>query len=440
MLAKWTRPKSARKRKREYEAKYGSMEDLWPAERERRLARRKQEGAVRAIVDTFSKAVMHFVPESKNEHGRKHLSTREKILISIALVVIPINDVLQKLYEWGDVLPRYDGLGHGWTMPRMVRRGWCPLEAKTLLAKEHFYGQYFFSSFRSPRWGIDHRYCIETVCHGTFVETSFEMVREHRIPVISWNDDTGLQVAAYDLDAPRNYVAIFHVWSDGMGNEDSNSLPMCQLLYIQGLVETLYAEDHPDNKYVWAYQPESLDVLQYGKKKTKLLNLFTHLREVPIRDFRIEAPIKLKLATEESTRFDIITIPLSRRSTTRKSDETICLATLLDLDPQPLLRMITQKTEKTNGTWEEKQAEDQRVSDLRMAAFVRMVYGFSPDFIFSPYPRLPLRGFRWAPRTYISFISFPNDRGVRAKRGDLNQDGHELWRSTGQALRQKNPI
>lgn len=39
------------------------------------------------------------------------------------------------------------------------------------------------------------------------------------------------------------YVAISHVWSDGMGNTTSNTLPTCQLLQLQGLVDHLYPID-----------------------------------------------------------------------------------------------------------------------------------------------------------------------------------------------------
>ena len=39
------------------------------------------------------------------------------------------------------------------------------------------------------------------------------------------------------------YVAISHVWSEGLGNEKQNSLPLCQLEKLNGLVQNLYASD-----------------------------------------------------------------------------------------------------------------------------------------------------------------------------------------------------
>lgn len=40
-----------------------------------------------------------------------------------------------------------------------------------------------------------------------------------------------------------HYVAISHVWSDGMGNTMANTLPTCQLLQLQQLVDSLYPTD-----------------------------------------------------------------------------------------------------------------------------------------------------------------------------------------------------
>lgn len=47
-------------------------------------------------------------------------------------------------------------------------------------------------------------------------------------------------------DPSKPYVAISHVWSDGMGNPRQNALPLCQLQKLQKLVNGLYEpENHP---------------------------------------------------------------------------------------------------------------------------------------------------------------------------------------------------
>ena len=71
---------------------------------------------------------------------------------------------------------------------------------------------------------------------------------------------------------------------------------------------------------------------------------------------------------------------IQNRATTRKSDETICFATLLKLNPTELL-------EAPEGE--------------RMMKFLAMVKHFNRNIIFNTYPRLPNSGFRWAPTSFM---------------------------------------
>lgn len=67
------------------------------------------------------------------------------------------------------------------------------------------------------------------------------MLNSGHIPLISSiNDDDNsgkIKLVAADLDSP--YVAISHVWSDGLGNLTKNALPKCQLLRLSSLVQNL---------------------------------------------------------------------------------------------------------------------------------------------------------------------------------------------------------
>jgi hypothetical protein len=148
--------------------------------------------------------------------------------------------------------------------------------------------------------------------------------------------------------------------------------------------------------------PELLSDLQKMKNKKQNKDLMTlkHLFGfVPFFDFHT-APGSKRIS-EDSFRLPSLARPLAQRSTTRKSDETICLATLLDINPEPLLRIRSEKKKEDIKTREEDLAEEQRVSDLRMAMFLRMIGNISPNIIFNTYPRIPQKGFQWAPRTYL---------------------------------------
>ena len=53
------------------------------------------------------------------------------------------------------------------------------------------------------------------------------------------------------LTTETRYVAISHVWSDGLGNPRRNSLPTCQLLRLQGLVDGMYDGERTEVISFW---------------------------------------------------------------------------------------------------------------------------------------------------------------------------------------------
>ena len=62
-----------------------------------------------------------------------------------------------------------------------------------------------------------------------------------KFPLVSYINGA-VELLSDDLHAhcARRYVAISHVRSQGLGNSDSNSLPMCQISRLQSLVNRLY--------------------------------------------------------------------------------------------------------------------------------------------------------------------------------------------------------
>lgn len=79
---------------------------------------------------------------------------------------------------------------------------------------------------------------------------------------------------------------------------------------------------------------------------------------------------------------------LGPRATTRDSDETICLSTVLGLDPKPFQDI-------ENGD------DDEDVVQRRMEAFLRSLVEFNSSLIFNSYQKLQRDGVRWAPRSLL---------------------------------------
>lgn len=89
------------------------------------------------------------------------------------------------------------------------------------------------------------------------------------------------------------------------------------------------------------------------------------------------------------------------RTTTKKSDETICLAAVLGIDPVPLLNIPPKKENQKQLTEEEKQMRERQACEKRMEKFLELIKGFEQRLIFCSLPRLKSEGFRWAPKSFL---------------------------------------
>lgn len=269
-----------------------------------------------------------------------------------------------------------------------------------------------------------------------------------------------VEQSTLDRDRPR-YIAISHVWSDGLGNAKRNALPLCQFLDLQRMVneldgdkdkkpptpfwlDTLCIPTTSPNKEkgirsmsrVYEYSDKVLvldkDLVEFGqhngleplirinlsKWMSRLWtlqegslskNLFFRFKETWLSAQDIEkrfeeADESLNLSWLKTARIFNPTIRSLRnrdkknkvahvwravhwRKSHKEKDETVCLSTLLDIDPQPLM-------------------EDPNESpDQKMRRFILMLdkhIGIPPGIIFLPGLKLNVKGFGWAPKTWMS--------------------------------------
>jgi len=141
----------------------------------------------------------------------------------------------------------------------LEERGWCESELD-LLADD----LEFLSLLSRPRMR-DHSNCGDTLCNAyqtdeaTYrtrhvhdicscefvnVETNVLVaaLAEGRIPKVVITEDLMLQVVS---DPGYPYVALSHVWADGLGNAKSNALPRCQLQRFRDYANHLYSMHNP---------------------------------------------------------------------------------------------------------------------------------------------------------------------------------------------------
>jgi hypothetical protein len=174
---------------------------------------------------------------------------------------------------------------------RMDRLGWCRTEITRLETIMPVIGMYYASFLFPRRDRKPHQNCCDTFCDISNIDESTyktkhtstcenpgqdwlspdvesekdrkirHIIEADGIPVIklttrrttSLGSQTEGQSSTFDLDIvdatrpfnaerPR-YVAISHVWIDGLGNPTANSLPVCQLQRFQKLVNEVLRSD-----------------------------------------------------------------------------------------------------------------------------------------------------------------------------------------------------
>ena len=155
---------------------------------------------------------------------------------------------------------------------RMLDDGWCPNEVHILGMNNTVASLYFMSNLDRPGPHKDHHLfkCADKQCNAYQVRQN-EYERKHTASLCSCHDVFALQqdllsILREDEDAiplivpfstsetstgtphvclvssrvTEEYVAISHVWSDGLGNENHNAVPMCQFNRLSKLVAELY--------------------------------------------------------------------------------------------------------------------------------------------------------------------------------------------------------
>lgn len=136
--------------------------------------------------------------------------------------------------------------------------GWCPAEISTAVNDyASLSGRLYLRHMWKPTFGIDHGCCTSEGCAHTQINLGTYQARhstencscEHAgpltsavhacleqssFPLLKINDMGGVEVHQYRPNMA--YVALSHVWADGLGNPHDMNLPRCQMLKLRGLL------------------------------------------------------------------------------------------------------------------------------------------------------------------------------------------------------------
>ncbi|KAL6229294.1 hypothetical protein BDW75DRAFT_105779 [Aspergillus navahoensis] len=165
---------------------------------------------------------------------------------------------------------------------QMVREGWCPLDAEKCrkVGAELDTPAYLMQLVRTkPAWNKrNHELCRKTECVADNVDESLYFTRhleedcscdhlladvqalhdillEGGIPLVEITPsgeggDRRYEIKIVKKSSSKRYVAVSHVWADGLGNPHANSLPTCQIGLLYERAKLLLT----DKEYVPEYE------------------------------------------------------------------------------------------------------------------------------------------------------------------------------------------
>lgn len=214
---------------------------------------------------TLSAAGPHFSPIVKNS------------IASVAELVGNAVDIAHLGTFPGSVRCRRPGTNNFYTevmKAAMVVANWCPNDIARLTDKfSTTQLLYFYSKMKKPQGVANHQKCTTKVCLAHSMSLSqyrtrhceactdeikckdvsidhqpvVDILRSGALPLLritnKENEPSKVTVGLSSSGTePAHYVAISHVWADGLGNSEANSLPNCQLARLGRMLDP-FAED-----------------------------------------------------------------------------------------------------------------------------------------------------------------------------------------------------
>ena len=208
--------------------------------------------------------------------------------------------------------PLADGFYTEEIKERMVKANWCPNDfARVRVKFQSIQLLFYYSRMKKPPSKLHHRDCTEDRCVAHSINLSQYETRhcegcEHceDVPIdnkpimnILQSGELPLVLIKRRIDEPRkvsvelcstadrgnNYVAISHVWADGMGNPEANSLPQCQLARLSDIVDSI--DDGEQRAAIWL-DTFCCPVDQEGKKLalSRMRRTYFEARKVLVLD------------------------------------------------------------------------------------------------------------------------------------------------------------
>lgn len=148
---------------------------------------------------------------------------------------------------------------------RLMSDNWCPSEISRSLDQYSPATLYYASLLKRTTHMRVHDRCTSRKCYAFLVsETTYQtkhvepecncsflgpdiasvvdIIKAGSVPMLTIDvnrKSNNLQVLVEKYEEGTEYIALSHVWADGLGNPATNTLPSCQLLRLKGILDEL---------------------------------------------------------------------------------------------------------------------------------------------------------------------------------------------------------
>ena len=211
---------------------------------------------------------------------RKRPNITRSILWSTASIAETLEYVVLETFRQGTrSLPTHweDCYDSDEVSAKMIHNGWCPTDvSKWKLAAGGLQTLYYLSKMTQPKIK-DHSNCVGTVCIANqynmlsqatnhrcsdhacgmlavdieAMKSTFDEGHMGLLEISGHEDMSTVTVQVVSSKDNNRYVALSHVWADGLGNAAANALPRCQMAYVGTVVKELERANGKGRLLVW---------------------------------------------------------------------------------------------------------------------------------------------------------------------------------------------
>ena len=198
-----------------------------------------------------------------------------RIKVSLAslgeLFALAVNEAYTGMDKKYPEVPFHALIDHAYWEKPMLLSGWCPSQVNVNTNSSiYLQALYFLTSLGQPASSASHRSCNNDQCLAfqndlTTYQTKHagdcnckqfsidtkrltEILESGSLPLLRIQEGHTLNELSVELvpsEATSCYIALSHVWSDGLGNPHENALPRCQLYSLHHIINKYYAKLKP---------------------------------------------------------------------------------------------------------------------------------------------------------------------------------------------------